>query len=416
MEHGLLFTLLACIVGLLMTWGVGANDLANIISTTLGSKAISLRNAIIIAIVFEFAGAYLGGVHVTNTMRNGIIDLAALNGTPQLLVFGMMAVLLAGTFWMGFASYLGLPVSITNAIVGSIVGYGVVVLGPHAIHWQKVIYIAISWICSPTIAGIIAYGLFISIQVLILGTKDPIANIKRYIGIYLFLVGFVLSAITVLKGIEHIGIHLSTQEALLLATAIGISVTIIGCVIMNRIDLRQRASRRDKFEYIEKVFAILMVFTACAMVFAHGSNDVSIAVGPMAVIITLAQGHDPSLAIPLPQWLIFLGCTGVVLGLLMYGTKVIQTVGSKITALTPSRAYAATISAASAVVFSNSLGIPVSTTQTLVGAVLGVGMARGIGALNLRVIRNIFLSWIVTVPAASLLTIVFYYLLKALAA
>lgn len=398
-----------------MTWGVGANDLANVMSTTMGSKAITVRQAMIIAILFEFAGAFLGGSGVTETMRDGIINSSQLLDQPLILIEGMLGVLIACTVWMNLASYLGVPVSITNALVGSMVGFGSIVLGTDAIHWRQVYHIAIGWVTSPLIAGITSYALFSSIQQTIFIKSDPLEKAKWYVPIYLFLVGTVLSFITVFKGLSHFDIHLNLKQDLAVTLATSISLTLIGMIIIKHIPEMPQIRRRERFLQVEKYFAVLMALTACAMVFAHGSNDVALAVGPLTIIYSLMKNMDqPLLASNYPAWIIFLGCAGVITGFLMYGRKVIETVGSSITALTPSRAFAATLAAATTVVVATSTGIPVSATQTLVGAVLGVGLARGIGALNLIVIRNIFTSWILTLPAASLLTILAYKGLRAM--
>ena len=398
-----------------MTWGVGANDLANVMSTTMGSKAVTVREAMLIAVIFEFAGAFLGGTGVTETMRDGIINTTQLADQPVILIEGMLSVLLACTIWMNLASYFGVPVSITNALVGSMVGFGSMVLGSNAIHWGQVSHIAVGWITSPLIAGITAFSLFSTIQQAIFIKNDPLQKAKVYVPIYLFLVGSILSFITVFKGLNNFNIHLSFKQNLLVTLATSISITIIGMIIIRRIPERPNMDRRDHFLQVEKHFAVLMAMTACAMVFAHGSNDVALAVGPLSIVYSLVlHAHEPIGALNYPAWIILLGCVGVISGLLMYGRKVIETVGSSITALTPSRAFAATLAAATTVVVATSIGIPVSATQTLVGAVLGVGLARGIGALNLLVIRNIFTSWILTLPAASLLTIFSYKLLHAI--
>ena len=397
-----------------MTWGVGANDLANVMSTTMGSKAVTVKQAMLIAIVFEFAGAFLGGTGVTETMRDGIINTSQLSQQPLILIEGMLGILLACTIWMNLASYLGVPVSITNALVGSMVGFGSVVLGNDTIHWRQVSHIAIGWVTSPVLAGITAYGLFISIQQAIFAKNDPLEKAKLYIPIYLFLVGSILSFITVFKGLNHFNIYLNFKQNLAVTLATSIIITIIGMTFIKRIPERPHMRRRERFLQVEKYFAVLMAMTACAMVFAHGANDVALAVGPLSIVYSLVMHpHEAFGALNYPSGIILLGCFGVVSGLLMYGRKVIETVGSSITALTPSRAFAATLAAATAVVVATSLGIPVSATQTLVGAVLGVGLARGIGALNLIVIRNIFTSWILTLPAASLLTILSYKILHA---
>ncbi|KTC97351.1 phosphate transporter [Legionella geestiana] len=414
MEYPLLY-LSAIILCFLMTWGVGANDLANVMSTTMGSKAITVRQAMVIAIVFEFAGAFLGGSGVTETMRDGIINTSELADQPMIIVQGMLAVLFACTVWMNLASYLGVPVSITNALVGSMVGFGVVVLGNDAIHWDQVSRIAIGWVSSPLISGITGYALFVSIQQTIFVKSDPLERARRIIPVYLFLVGAVLSYITVFKGINHFGIHLTLQQDLLATLTTSVIITAVGMFFIRRIPEMHRLRRHERFVQVEKYFAVLMALTACAMVFAHGSNDVALAVGPLSVVHTLLVESDATIgASNYPAWIIFTGCLGVIIGFLMYGRKVIETVGSSITALTPSRAFAATLAAATTVVVATGGGIPVSATQALVGAVLGVGLARGIGALNLIVIRNIFMSWILTLPAASLLTVLSYKLLHGL--
>lgn len=413
MDYSTLYFSIAVALCFFMTWGVGANDLANVMSTTMGSKAVTVKQALIIAILFEFAGAFLGGSGVTETMRDGIIDTSRLINEPHILIQGMLGVLMACTIWMNLASYLGVPVSITNALVGSMVGFGSMVLGQDAIHWNEVSHIAIGWITSPLISGITAYILFMTIQQSIFTRSNPLEKAKFYIPIYLFLVGAILSFITVFKGLNHFNIQLTFKHNLLIMLLSSISITVIGLFIIRQIPEAYHIKRRERFLQVERYFAVLMAMTACAMVFAHGANDVSLTVGPLTIVHSLIMQSGKSLElVTYPSWIILLGCFGVVIGFLVYGRKVIETVGSSITALTPSRAFAATLSAATTVVFATSIGIPVSATQTLVGAVLGVGLARGIGALNLLVIRNIFTSWILTLPAASILTVISYKLIQ----
>ena len=395
-----------------MNAGVGANDLANVMSTAIGSKSINVRQAIFIAIIFEFAGAFLGGTGVTETMRDHIISTSSLTHDPNILIKGMLSILLACTIWMNLASFLGLPISITNALVGSMVGFGTVVLGSSAIHWNKVLTIAISWVTSPIIAGSTSFALFSSMQMLIFVKPDPLQKAKRYIPFYLFLLGTVLSFITIHKGLIHFNLHHSKQQNLIITLICSFALTLVGYIWLKCLPEKIMLRRHERFVQIEKHFAYLMALTTCVMVFAHGSNDVSLAVAPLSIIHTLlTQPNTHKLVNNYPAWIILLGCVGVISGFLAYGKKVIETVGSNITALTPSRAFAATLAAATTVVVANSTGIPVSATQTLVGAVLGVGLARGIGALNLIVIRNIFMSWIFTLPAASFLTILMYFLI-----
>jgi len=410
LEHSLLLITIACLIGFIMTWGVGANDLANIMSPTMGSKAVTVRQAMVITIVFEFAGAILGGSQVTETIRSGIINTSLLSHTPNILLYGMLSTLMAGAIWMLLASVIGMPVSITNAIVGALIGFGTIVFGPQAIHWNAVSKIAISWVCSPSVACLIGYLLFVTIRRTIFDTDNPAKSVRYYLPIYFLLAGMILGNMTVLKGIEHIGIILTAWQKFLATSLTGLAVMLVGMWLSLRVHATAMHKRFQQVYYVERLFSILMAFTACAMVFAHGSNDVAIAMGPVSAIISLEkQGHISGVA---PSWVMWFGCIGIVTGLFMYGRKVIATVGSEITTLTPSRAFAATLAAAGTVIVSTSTGIPVSATQTLVGGVLGVGLARGIGALNLRVIRNIFLSWFVTIPVAALLDILFFYIFK----
>lgn len=411
MEHSILLIGIAIILCCCMAWGVGANDLANVMSTTMGSKAITVRQALLIAIVFEVAGAFFGGEDVTATLRDGIINTSWLMYEPLILIEGMLGILAACTIWMNLASYFGLPVSITNALVGSMVGFGTVVLGTDSIHWNQVIHIAIGWISSPLIAGTTAYLLFLSIQQAIFIRSNPLRRARIAAPIYLFLVGIILSFITVFKGLRHFHIELNFKQNIAIILLSSCLVTILGGFFIYKTPHPSLAKRHDRFLEVEKYFAILMALTACAMVFAHGANDVALAVAPLSIVYSLTtQNHGFFSASDYPSWIVLLGSFSVIIGFLMYGRKVIETVGSSITALTPSRAFAATIAAATTVVVSTSLGIPVSATQTLVGSVLGVGLARGIGALNLIVIRNIFTSWILTLPAASVLSILAYKL------
>jgi PiT family inorganic phosphate transporter len=414
MEYDVIYIILACGVGLWMTWGIGANDLANIMSTAMGSKAISVRQAIVIAIIFEISGAFLGGSGVTDTIRGGIINPAVMASTPELFIYGMLSVLMAGAVWMTTASFMGMPVSITNAIVGALVGVGAIMLGVNAVRWHEVSYIAASWISSPTIAGVLAFLLFISIRRTILAVENPLAAAERYVPVYLLMVGVVLALMTALKGLNHFHVILNFMQKALVVFATAGTVFCMGMYAIKKIrrQLKFKLNRHTQFHYIESMFSVLMAFTACAMVFAHGSNDVAIAVGPIAGIISLVQHGQPMHDGLAFYGIILFGCFGVILGFLMYGRKVIETVGSAITTLTPSRAFAATLAAASTVVVSTSTGIPVSATQTLVGAVFGVGLARGIDALNLTVIRNIFMSWIITIPVAAGLATIFFYILR----
>ncbi len=419
-EHANTFILLACLFGFFMAWGVGANDVANAMGTSVGAKAITIRQAVVIAMIFEFAGAYLAGGDVTATIRKGIIDTGPLMDQPELLVYGMMSALLAAGIWLLIASMLGWPVSTTHTIVGAIVGFAIVGISFDAVKWVKVGSIVASWVVSPLIAGTISYMLFRSVQRLILNTKHPFENAKKYIPYYIYYVGFMISMVTLTKGLKHVGLSLSYLQCLGASLIVGLIVMILGKVMLKRIKPEAVTSQGssleniDRFADVEKVFATLMVFTACSMAFAHGSNDVANAVGPLAAVISIsATGGEIMQNSPMPWWVLVLGGGGIVIGLATYGFKVIATIGRKITHLTPSRGFAAELGAATTVVVASGTGLPISTTHTLVGAVLGVGLARGMAALNLRMVRTIFVSWLVTLPAGAGLSILFFYIFKA---
>ncbi|MBV7314695.1 inorganic phosphate transporter [Shewanella sp. NIFS-20-20] len=404
---------IAALFGFLMAWGIGANDVANAMGTSVGSNAITIKQAIIIAMIFEFAGAYLAGGEVTSTIRNGIIDSSYFTAQPELLVYGMIAALLAAGIWLVVASALGWPVSTTHSIVGAIIGFASVGVGMEAVAWGKVGGIVGSWIVTPAISGFIAFVIFQSVQKLIFNTDDPLGNAKRYVPFYMALAGFIMSLVTITKGLKHVGLHLSTAEAYMASVAIAVTVGVFGKVMISRLKMDPNANRATLFANVEKVFAILMVVTACCMAFAHGSNDVANAIGPLAAVVSVVQsGGEISSKATLVWWILPLGAFGIVLGLAIFGKRVMQTIGKNITHLTPSRGFAAELAAASTVVLASGTGLPISTTQTLVGAVLGVGMARGIAAINLGVVRNIVVSWVVTLPAGAGLSIIFFYIIK----
>jgi PiT family inorganic phosphate transporter len=412
MEHTTILLILAGSFGLFMAWGIGANDVANAMATSVGSRALTIKQAVIIAAIFEFTGAFLAGGQVTSTIRKGIIDANLLSGSPELLVYGMLAALLSAGIWLLIATRYGLPVSTTHSIVGAIVGFAAVGIGIEAVKWAKVGSIAASWVVSPVIAGGIAYFLFRSVQKLILNTSDPIENAKRYVPIYIFLTGTMISLVTLFKGLKHIGLDLSRNECYSISLFVGIFCAIIGDFLIRKIKFSKDKNMGNQFFNVENVFGVLMIFSACAMAFAHGSNDVANAVGPVAAIVSIvSSGGEIAQESLMPIWILLLGSAGIVAGLLMYGYKVIATVGNRITELTPSRGFCCNLAAAMTVVLASGTGIPISTTHTLVGAVLGVGFARGISALNLRIVGTIFLSWIITLPAGGIMAIVFFYFL-----
>lgn len=413
--HGTTLLFLAAAFGFFMAWGVGANDVANAMGTSVGAKALTIRQALFIAAIFEFAGAYLAGGEVTATIRSGITEADIFNDRPEDLVIGMMAALLASGMWLLIASVAGWPVSTTHSIVGAIIGFSSVCVSVDAVKWDQVAQIATSWVISPLLAAVASFLLFTSVQRLILDSDDPFERAKRYVPGYMFLVGFILSMLTLTKGLKHVGLHLTAAEGWLYSAAVGVVAAVVGGILLSRVKRDPSLEKEFRYANVERVFAVLMIFTACAMAFAHGSNDVANAVGPLAAIVSVVQsGGVIEEKSAMASWVLLLGAVGIVAGLATYGYKVIGTIGKKITELTPSRGFAAEMGTAATVVLASGAGLPISTTHTLVGAVMGVGLARGIAAINLRVLGQIFASWVITIPAGAVLAIIFFYLLKAL--
>lgn len=413
MEAQVVYISLAAIFGLYMAWGIGANDVANAMATSVGSKALTIKQAILVAAVFEFLGAVLAGGEVTSTIRRGIVDTDLMADDPRLLVLGMLAALLAAGTWLMVASRRGWPVSTTHSIVGAIVGFAAVGIGVSAVQWGQVGAIVSSWVVSPVIAGVIAFSIFMSVQYLILQHEDPLARARRYVPVYMFFAAFSMTLVTILKGLTHVGLDISTGNSYLLATGIAVFVAIVGGIAIRRIKQDPKAEKAHHFATVERVFGVLMVVTACSMAFAHGSNDVANAIGPLAAVISVSATGVVGGESAIPPWVLFIGGVGIVVGLATFGVHVIATVGQKITHLTPSRGFAAELAAAATIIIASGTGIPISTTHTLVGAVLGVGMARGIEAIDLRVVGQIFVSWIVTIPAGAILAIVFFFVFKS---
>ena len=414
-EYGSVFIMLAIVLGLYMTWGIGANDVANAMGTSVGSGAITIKQAIIIAAIFEFAGAFIAGGNVTKTIRKGIIDPTPILGNPEILVWGMLSALLAAALWLTVASWMGWPVSTTHSIIGAIVGFAMVGIGMDAVNWPKIGTIVISWVVSPMVGGTFSYLIMRSIQRFILDTDTPFRNAQRYAPLYIFFVGFLISLVTLFKGLKHLEIELNIPESFLIALLLGCIVAVIGRFLIVRLKMQEAESVHDQFTQIERIFGVMMLFTACAMAFAHGSNDVANGIGPMAAVVSIVQsGGELAQNSALPLWILIVGGCGIILGLATLGYRVIQTIGTKITELVPTRGFSAELAAAATVVLASRTGIPVSTTHIAVGAVVGVGLARGIGALDLRVIGGIFMSWVITLPVGALLSVFLFFFFRGL--
>jgi PiT family inorganic phosphate transporter len=396
-------------LALYMAWAIGANDVANAMGTSVGSGALTIRRAVIVAGVLELAGAFLAGGHVTDTVRKGILDMDLV--ADQVLVWGMLGALASAGTLLLLATRMGLPVSTTHAIVGAIVGFGVVGIGLDAVVWGKVAQIVASWFTSPLLGGVLAFLIFHLIRRLILDRRDPFEAGRRWGPLFFFVVTFVMGLVTLFKGLKNLKLDLDLPEALVGSAAIGLLGALLGRLFLLRVRVREG---ERPLRSVERVFSVLQVLTACAVAFAHGSNDVANAIGPLAAVVNVARGAAMAGKAPLEPWMLMVGGIGIVFGLATWGYRVMETVGRKITELTPSRGFAAELAAALTIVLASRLGIPVSTTHILVGSVLGVGLARGIGALDMRVVGKILVSWVATLPIAALLSVFFFYFFKGL--
>ena len=395
--------IIASVIGFFMAYGIGANDVANAMGTSVGSKAITLKQAIIIAAIFEFLGAYLAGGEVTSTIRKGIVDPQIYADNVNIFIIGMLSSLLAAGTWLFLASINGWPVSTTHSIVGAIVGFVLISKGASYVSWDTVIEIASSWVTSPLISGFFAFLLYFSAKKLILERSNPVQASISIIPIYSFFVTVVISLVTARKGLKHVGVNWTDAEVYIFTLVFSLIIAIVTAVFL------KRNSSKIQENGVESAFAILMIVTACAMAFAHGSNDVANAIGPLAAIVSVVSSDGIiQTSSALNSWVLLLGAIGIVTGLAILGKNVIKTVGEKITKLTPSLGFSANMATATTVVAATYLGFPISTTHTLVGGVIGVGLANGIGALDVSSIKKIFLSWLVTIPAGAIFTALYF--------
>jgi len=455
------------LTGFYMAWNIGANDVANAMGTSVGSGALTLRQAVLVAAILEFSGAFFFGSHVSKTMQSGIINPDLFLSDPKILVYGMLASLASAGIWLQMASYFGWPVSTTHSIVGAIVGFGLAVGGVHAIYWGNVGYIVSTWIFSPILGGIIAYYIFTFIRKKILYTLNPFESACKVTPFIVFFLVAVLTSILVFEGFRNVQFTISNTEKGFVVFIAGLVGAVISHFLLRRMSSLQTVKVEAQFspevveslqkakkhlekvkgkttgelqykvdlitqevtnlstfldhqreqishthgEYskVERIFGYLQIISACMMAFAHGANDVANAIGPLSAAVEILTTGIFAIEAPIPLWALALGGTGIVIGLATWGWRVMDTIGKKITELTPSRGFAAEFGAAATIVLASRFGMPVSTTHTLVGAVLGVGLARGLGAVNLNTTRDILISWLVTVPIGALLAIILFY-------
>lgn len=460
--------LLALFAGSYMAWNIGANDVANAMGTSVGSGALTLWGALTVAAVLEFLGAYFFGSHVSETIQSGLIKTDLFDDFPIDVAIGMIAALLGTGIWLQISSYFGWPVSTTHGIVGGVVGFGAMVGGIEAIYWNNVAYIVTSWVLSPLIGGLFSYAIFSFLRSKVLYTPNPVEKTKQFAPLAIFIVVSILAQILIYKGLHNVFAERSFLSTLAISSILGLVCALIGYILISRIktepthtqehpyasemigevdrakkhlkqaleasrgemkykissiledvqaltqDNKQIQSRTISKEYliVEKIFGYLQILSACLMAFSHGANDVANAIGPFSAAIAILQTGAIQPEATVPAWALALGGLGIVVGLATWGWRVMETIGKKITELTPTRGFSAEFGAAATVLFASRLGLPISTTHTLVGSVLGVGLARGIEALNLMVTRDIVISWIVTVPACGLMSVVCFYLIK----
>ncbi|MBT3922028.1 MAG: inorganic phosphate transporter [Nitrospina sp.] len=391
-----------------MACNIGANDVANAMGTSVGSKALTFKQAIMIAAVAEFVGAFFVGGHVSDTIRKGMLDPTVFEAVPYHLVYGMISALIAAALWLHISSYLGWPVSTTHSIVGGVVGFGVIAGGMDVINWGKVGQVVLSWVVSPVMGGVVAFVVFTFISKTVFSKRTPLIYAKNLLPYMVFFVFVILTNAMVYKGLKNLRLDLSFVHALIISLIVGILAFIVTKYLAKKIPYNSSWDLQKQFAETENVFKYLQILTAFYVAFAHGSNDVANAVGPLAAVVAILHDGQVHMKVVMPAWILGLGGGFIVLGLLVWGAKVMATIGEKITELTPSRGFAATFGAATVVLICSKMGLPISTTHTLVGSVIGVGLARGLPTLNLDIIKMIGISWISTIPFTAVIAMLCY--------
>ncbi len=394
----------ASFVGFIMSMAIGANDVANSMATSVGSKAITIKQAVIIAGIFEFAGALFLGKMVTETVRKGIVDPSLIT-EPKVMIFGAFAALLSATFWIFIATRFSIPISTTHSIVGGMAGFGIAAAGWDAVNWTKMLHIALSWIFSPVLGGLLAFAVFKFISLAILHKKSPLAAAKK-VGPLLIGATFFLAMFIFFTKAMH---RTETVKFIIISLIIALIISVISFFIF-----RRRNYPDDQYVAVEGIFKRLQIITACYVSLAHGSNDVANAIGPLAAIYSVVLNGAVASCVEVPKWLLMLGGLGIVIGVSTWGHKVMRAVGEGITTLNNSRGFSVNFATASTVFLASIFGIPISSSHIVVGSVTGVGLARGFEALNMGFLGSIVISWILTVPCAALSSALIFKILIAL--
>ncbi|RKX39884.1 MAG: phosphate permease [Thermotogae bacterium] len=382
-----------------MAFAIGANDVANSMATAVGAKAITPKQAVIIAAILEFLGAVLFGAHVTSTITKGIVDPGTVSN-PNVLLCGAFAALVSSAVWILAATLWGMPVSTTHSIVGGMAGFGIAAMGWNAVNWLKLLMITSTWILSPLAGGALSYLVFKMISLLILRQSSPELKVKRYAPFIAGTIVFIIVYLFSLKTLHH-----SQSVSIVWSLLIAVIGTFVSRYLVKR---WSEKSNLRQYDFVEYLFRKLQIMTSCYVSFSHGANDVANAIGPLAVIYWVMQNGSVGSHVTVPLWILGLGGIGISLGVSFLGYRVMKTVGEDLTSLNNTRGFSIDFSTATTVLVSSVLGMPVSTTHVVVGSVVGVGMARGIEVVNIKVLKTIVTSWLLTVPLAALLSAVLF--------
>ncbi len=404
-----ILVIVAIVIAAYMAWNIGANDVANSMADAVGSKSVKIFWAIVLAAICNFAGSVLVGGHVTDTVRKGIIETQAFAEDPMILAYGMVCAMLAAALWLNLASFLGMPVSTTHSIVGAIVGFAILRVGFGNVHWDMLGQIVASWFISPIAGGLLAFTLFKLISRYILSVEHPERAARKGVPICVFVTFSILILLVIYKGLKNLHLDLTAPQALAISIVGGLLAAAFTSFMENRKKYADgELTMEQQLAQVEKRFAILVIFTSCSVAFAQGANDVANAIGPLAAVAEIVKNGTVPGKVPVDIKFLILGGMGIAIGLATFGYRVMRVMGEKVTEITPSRGVAADLAGMTTVLVCSRMGLPISTTHTLVGAIIGVGMARGITAIDRNVVRSIFVSWLVTVPIAAVLTVVIY--------
>ncbi|KPK44805.1 MAG: hypothetical protein AMJ65_01975 [Phycisphaerae bacterium SG8_4] len=405
----------AIMVGFYMAWNIGANDVANSMACAVGSKALTVAWAVVLAGICNFCGAVLVGSHVADTVRKGIISTQVFTNDPRMLAHGMLCALLAAAVWLNLASYFSMPVSTTHSIVGAIVGFGILEAGLGHVHWVKLGQIVASWFISPLAGGIIAFVIFKLILRYILSAEEPAVAARKGVPVCVFVVFATIVLAIFYRGLKNLHLDLSAPAAIALSILCGLfAAGVSGLLTWSNRNCNSESPLAEQLMQVEKTFAVLVIISSCTVAFAQGANDVANAIGPLAAVVEIVKTNAVPGRVPVSIGFLVLGGIGIAIGLATFGYRVMRLVGTKVTEITPSRGVAANLAGMMTVLTCSKMGLPVSTTHTMIGAILGVGLARGITAIDRRVVRSIFTSWLATVPIAAGLTVLFYLIAKLL--